>query len=218
MGEVHCARQESEGRKGRERRQLRLHCTMAPSTPESGLTLKGSTVIVTEFFEYSINSILFQRGVYPTEDFKRVSKYGCTIMVSSNPKVRAYLDMVLKAMKKWLFTKAAQKLVLVIIGIDSGKTLERWVFNVHSDKADTTGISTKSDTAIKSEIGALIRQITSSVSFLPLLDELCKFDVLIYTDDDVAVPIECEESGPMKIAKPERVELRAIDTNIHRVG
>lgn len=33
------------------------------------LSLRGSSKLVTEFFEYSINTILFQRGVYPPEDF-----------------------------------------------------------------------------------------------------------------------------------------------------
>ena len=37
---------------------------------------QGSTEIVTEFFGYSINSILYQRGIYPPESFSRVSKYG----------------------------------------------------------------------------------------------------------------------------------------------
>ena len=34
---------------------------------------------------------------------------------------------------------------------------------------------------IKSEIRDVIRQITASVTFLPLLDCLCSFDILIYT-------------------------------------
>lgn len=29
----------------------------------------GSSKLVTEFFEYGVNTILFQRGVYPPEDF-----------------------------------------------------------------------------------------------------------------------------------------------------
>jgi mitotic spindle assembly checkpoint protein MAD2 len=33
------------------------------------LKLKGSSRLVAEFFQYSINTILFQRGVYPAEDF-----------------------------------------------------------------------------------------------------------------------------------------------------
>ena len=35
------------------------------------LTLfEGSSKMVSEFFEYSINTILYQRGVYPIEDFQ----------------------------------------------------------------------------------------------------------------------------------------------------
>lgn len=33
------------------------------------LSLKGSGKLVAEFFLYSIHTILFQRGVYPAEDF-----------------------------------------------------------------------------------------------------------------------------------------------------
>ena len=32
---------------------------------------------------------------------------------------------------------------------------------------------------------SIIRQITASVSFLPLLDEPCTFDMLVYTDNDI---------------------------------
>ena len=34
------------------------------------ITLKGSTAMVSEFFEYSVNNILYQRGVYPSDDFR----------------------------------------------------------------------------------------------------------------------------------------------------
>ena len=37
------------------------------------------------------------------------------------------------------------------------------------------------------EIAAIIRQITCSVSFMPLLAERCSFDLLVYTDKDVLV-------------------------------
>merc|ERR1712086_821277 len=46
----------------------------------------------------------------------------------------------------------------------------------------------KSQKEITSEIQAIIRQITASVTFLPLLDEPCTFDLLVYTDNDVDVP------------------------------
>ena len=33
------------------------------------LSLKGSSKLCVEFFEFATNTILFQRGVYPPEDF-----------------------------------------------------------------------------------------------------------------------------------------------------
>ena len=41
--------------------------------------------------------------------------------------------------------------------------------------------SVKDEKKIKGEIRDVIRQITASVTFLPLLDCLCSFDILIYT-------------------------------------
>ena len=38
---------------------------------------------------------------------------------------------------------------------------------------------------ITGEIQAIIRQITASVTFLPLLNEPCAFDLLFYTDKQV---------------------------------
>ena len=40
---------------------------------------------------------------------------------------------------------------------------------------------------IQAEIAAIQRQITASVTFLPLNDEPCAFDLLVYTDSDVEV-------------------------------
>ena len=40
------------------------------------VTLKGSAQLVTEFFEYGIHSILYQRGIYPPESFTRKQEYG----------------------------------------------------------------------------------------------------------------------------------------------
>ena len=41
--------------------------------------------------------------------------------------------------------------------------------------------STKDEKVIKQEIRDVIRQITASVTFLPLLDCVCSFDILIHT-------------------------------------
>lgn len=73
------------------------------------ITLKGSTALVTEFFKYAVNTylcftlisrlwliqlarILFQREVYPSDDFHMVKKYGQTVLVTQDLALENYLD------------------------------------------------------------------------------------------------------------------------------
>ena len=101
----------------------------------------------------------------------------------------------------------------------------------------------KSDKEIMREIQAIMRQIASSITYLPCLDEACKnhssfpnyvncawclfqspfvcayfllgvFDVLAYTDKDVAVPFTWIESDPKLIANPQMVKLHSFDTKV----
>jgi mitotic spindle assembly checkpoint protein MAD2 len=71
---------------------------------------------------------------------------------------------------------------------------------------------------IQSEIAGIIRQITASVSFLPLLSEACSFDLLVYTDTDAEVPRAWEESDPRHIAGGEELQLRSFSTKVHKVS
>jgi mitotic spindle assembly checkpoint protein MAD2 len=96
------------------------------------ITLRGSTDIVVEFFEYSVNSILYQRGIYPPEMFKRVSKYGLAMMISNDEGLSVYISNIMKQLDSWLLNGSVQKLVLVIKGNETGDTLERWVFDCQS--------------------------------------------------------------------------------------
>lgn len=72
----------------------------------------------------------------------------------------------------------------------------------------------KPEKEIMSEIQAIIRQITSSVTFLPLLDEPCTFDLLVYTNKDADVPKAWEESDPKYITNSEEVRLRSFTTKV----
>lgn len=85
---------------------------------------------------------------------------------------------------------------LQVSAIATGEALERWVFDVHTDKSALSGGSVnKSEKEVMGEIQAIIRQITASVTFLPLLEESCSFDLLVYTDDDVEVRAASRSSG-----------------------
>ena len=59
------------------------------------ITLRGSTDIVKEFFEFSVNNILYQRGIYPPETFQRISKYGLAIMVTTDETLTQYISNIL---------------------------------------------------------------------------------------------------------------------------
>merc|ERR1712230_286560 len=94
------------------------------------LSLKGSSKLVAEFFQYSINTILFQRGVYPADDFNPVKKYGLTMLVSSDDQVKAYIKKIMGQLDKWMVGGKISKLVVVITSKDTGEHVERWQFDV----------------------------------------------------------------------------------------
>ncbi|XP_060003029.1 mitotic spindle assembly checkpoint protein MAD2A-like [Lagenorhynchus albirostris] len=169
---------------------------------------------------FGINSILYQRGLYPSETFTRVQKYGLTLLVTTDPELIKCLNNVVEQLKEWLYKCSVQKLVVVISNIESGEVLERWQFDIECDKTtkDDSAPREKSQKAIQDEICSVIRQITATVTFLPLLEVSCSFDLLIYTDKDLVVPEKGEESGPQFITSSEEVHLRSFTTTVHKVS
>lgn len=69
------------------------------SSENSVITLRGSTDIIVEFFQYAITCILYQRGIYPAEDFDRISKYGLVLHVAKEEGLVTYLKSVLNQLK-----------------------------------------------------------------------------------------------------------------------
>lgn len=81
---------------------------------KNAITLKGSAAIVSEYLseffvlyfilnsskflsdlDYGINSILFQRGIYPPESFSSTQQYGLTILMSKDEKIEGFIKNVL---------------------------------------------------------------------------------------------------------------------------
>ncbi|KAF3813226.1 hypothetical protein GH733_018826, partial [Mirounga leonina] len=116
------------------------------------------------FPAFGINSILYQRGIYPSETFTRVQKYGLTLLVTTDPELIKYLNNVVEPPKDWLYKCSVQKLVVVISNIESGEVLERWQFDIECDKTakDDSAPREKSQKAIQDEIRSVIRQITAT--------------------------------------------------------
>lgn len=75
-------------------------------------------------------------------------------------------------------------------------------------------MTTKPEKEIVQEIQAIVRQITASVTFLPMLNEPCSFDLLVYADENAAVPVTWEDSDPCYISNYEEVKLRSFSTQV----
>lgn len=193
------------------------------------LTLKGSTALVHEFFNYSVQSILYQRSIYPSEDFRTVKKFGLQMLETTDDDLADYLARAMGQMQKWLEQGKVRRLVVAIVEKETQETVERWQFDVEvvNQQLETepaAGASLpksqqKTDAQVKAEIAAIIKQITASCTFLPVLEEPCAFQILAYTDSDVEVPVEWTESNARLIAegKAEQVKLRSFSTHVHRV-
>jgi len=92
---------------------------------KNAVTLKGSATLVSEFFNYGINSILYQRGIYPPESFTRKQEYGLTLLVSTDDKVQKFLSDILAQIKDWLVQGRVKKLVVVLNSVETREVLER---------------------------------------------------------------------------------------------
>lgn len=103
-----------------------------PLPPELSLSLTQSGLPRPRAFQfqYSIHSILYQRGVYPAEDFTVVKKYGLSMLVSSDDQVKAYIKRIMAALDRWMKDGKIQKLVIVITDKDTSEHVERWQFDV----------------------------------------------------------------------------------------
>ncbi|CAH8360971.1 unnamed protein product [Eruca vesicaria subsp. sativa] len=200
------------------------------------ITLHGSAAIVSEFF----CDILYNRAVYPEESFVKMKKYGLPMLLIQDESVKSFLSNLTSQISEWLEAGKLQRVVLVIMSKATGEVLERWNFRIETDaEVVEKGLvlfimkcswnfvfyiinhfrvsREKSDKEIMREIQAIMRQVASSITYLPCLDEPCVFDVLAYTDTDVAVPFTWVESDPKLIANPQMVKLHAFDTKIHKV-
>lgn len=163
-------------------------------------------------------------------------------MVSSDDQVRAYIKKIMSQLSKWMLSSKINKLVIVITSRETGEHVERWQFDVQifgksaksrtaaaGEAADSENAAAaepqppakespeKTEAEIQSEIQSLFRQITASVTFLPMLDGNCTFNVLVYADADSDVPVEWGDSDAKEIENGEKVQLRSFSTSNHRV-
>ncbi|XP_061402602.1 mitotic spindle assembly checkpoint protein MAD2A [Musca vetustissima] len=187
------------------------------------ITLKGSAQIIAEYLKYGINSILFQRGIYPAETFESTQQYGLTILMSKDPKIEEFLKKVLEQTEEWLSKNMIHKVSMVITNAHTKEVLECWDFKMNAELGDGETIdpqkltSSKELKRIQNEIRDVMRQISATVTYLPLLDCICTFDVMIHTIQTCDIPDSWDETGPAFIQNAQAVQLRSFSTGLHKV-
>lgn len=58
------------------------------------ISLTGSTAVVSDYFHYALNTILFQRSIYDQNDFKMVKKFGLQMMLVEDEAILEYLKKI----------------------------------------------------------------------------------------------------------------------------
>ena len=114
-----------------------MSSAVAQKVQSQQVTLKGSAQLVSEFFNYGINSILYQRGIYPSESFTRKQQYGLTVLVSTDERVNNFLKSVLSQIEEWLVERKVKKLVVVLTSVETKEVLERWEFKVEYETEES---------------------------------------------------------------------------------
>jgi len=135
------------------------------------------SVFVILIVVYGVNSILYQRGIYPPETFTPSEHFGLFMFMSTDEKITSFLNTVLGQIQEWLLQRKVRKITLVITNVNTKEVLEKWDFkvdyenqklnsdsNINVDPSEGI-IGTKDMKTIQKEIREVIRQITGSVLF-----------------------------------------------------
>lgn len=75
----------------------------------SAIDLKGSVEIIADYFskigfclivlDVAINNILYNRTIYPESSFKRVKKFGRSVLIATDEELIKYLDKLIDQLK-----------------------------------------------------------------------------------------------------------------------
>src|SRR5579862_7516191 len=210
-----------------------------------------------------MTSVLYQRGIYPPEDFKVVKKYGLNVLVTTDEEVKGYIKRIMGQLSRTVLTLNSAHCYRMDEGrediqVSHGNYLQRYgrsfrtmaircthlrktfptISTVHplrrpirerksrvcplrmiaDDSTNRESLPEKTESEIHAEIQAIIRQITASVTFLPMLEGRCTFNVLVYADADANVPDEeWGDSDAKEVKNAENVKLRSFSTMNHRI-
>lgn len=111
-------------------RMATAQATVSQAPLRTHLSLKGSVALVSDFFLFGIQSILYQREIYPSDEFRNVKKFGTQVLTTTDEGLKEYLDAAMGQVKTWLERGQVKRLVVAIVEKETGETRERWQFDI----------------------------------------------------------------------------------------
>lgn len=94
------------------------------------MTLKGSVALVSDFLLYGIQSILYQRDIYPADDFKMIKRFNTQVLTTMDDGLKEYLERAIGQVQEWLSLGQVKRIVVAIVEKETQETVERWQFDV----------------------------------------------------------------------------------------
>nr|CAD7434507.1 unnamed protein product [Timema monikensis] len=146
-----------------------------------------------------------------------------TLDTSSSEKVAAYLldkeeDRENKERgQEFMLKKLVKQVSMVIIRMDTHDPIERWDFTIEYENEELNETCPKDKSLIQKEICNVLRQISASISYLPLLDTPCSFDLHLDTFPGTEVPNDWESITKCKISNGQDLKFSTFSTSFHKI-
>ena len=139
------------------------------------------------------------------------------------------MERIFLQIQNWIQIDGVREICLILKNSESNETLERWQFKIIlvSDPS-----LEKSNKEVEAEIRALMKQISASVTFLPLIEVksnsffliLESFDVIVYVREEALlkdhniIKKDWNDSEQFLINNGESVDFRHFTTKTHKVN
>lgn len=131
-----------------------------------------------------------------------------------------YLKDISTQISQMMMKKCLKQIDAIFRRVDSQETVEKWEFVVEcqNQELDKDGEVPVDIKAVRGTIREIFRQITSSVSFLPLLEHEVVFEILLHIKKDTELQENLwADSQNHLMTNSETVEFKRFNTNIHEL-
>mmetsp|Transcript_63940 Transcript_63940/g.151239 ORF Transcript_63940/g.151239 Transcript_63940/m.151239 type:complete len:189 (-) Transcript_63940:576-1142(-) len=176
-------------------------------------SLSDTGVVLRDFLEVAIHSILFVREIYPADLFQRCRKYGVPVRQSRHPSLNQYIADAVESVSEWVKLGCLDKFVLEIRD-STGAVTERFVFSISTfDPAASVDVR-----ALESTLRAFLLKINVSEAMLKTAPPDCTWGLLVHATGGTAPDTWVEDSDARLTFGAPVVPLKTSDVGAFRLN